>query len=134
MPNRPWRTSFDSTMPKARHSQLDKDRRSVAQRLRMAREMAGLSQAQVADRLGLHRPSVSEIEAGRRRVSAEELSFLATLFGVSEAWILGSTPEKLEVNDDRISLAARELAKLSGKELEKLLTLLAALRKDYDEP
>ena len=38
----------------------------IASRLRSAREMAGLSQGQVAKMLGMHRPTISEIEAGRR--------------------------------------------------------------------
>ena len=37
----------------------------IGGRLRMAREMAGLSQSQVAKMLSLHRPSISEMEAGR---------------------------------------------------------------------
>ena len=36
----------------------------VAERLRLAREQAGLSQGQVARLLGKHRPTISEIEAG----------------------------------------------------------------------
>ena len=39
----------------------------IASRLREARRMAGLSQAQVAKMLGLHRPSITESEAGNRR-------------------------------------------------------------------
>jgi DNA-binding XRE family transcriptional regulator len=45
----------------------------IARRLKEARKLAGLSQGQVAKMLGLHRPSVSEMEAGNRRVSADEL-------------------------------------------------------------
>ena len=59
-------------------SDLGEDRKIIASRLRTAREMAGLSQAQVAKVLGLHRPSVSEMEAGRRRVSVDELSQILT--------------------------------------------------------
>ena len=53
--------------------------------------MAGLTQGQVAKRLRWHRPTVTEIEAGRRRVQAEELTVLAELYGVKTAWILGKT-------------------------------------------
>ena len=37
-------------------------RLEIASRLKLAREMAGLTQGQVASRLGWHRPTVSEIE------------------------------------------------------------------------
>ena len=51
-------------------STQDSLRQDLATRLKLAREMAGLTQAQVARQLGWHRPTVSEIEAGRRRVLA----------------------------------------------------------------
>ena len=52
-------------------------RTDIGARLRQARELAGLSQGQVAKLMSLHRPAVSEMEAGRRRVSAEELKQMA---------------------------------------------------------
>lgn len=58
--------------------------------LRDARERAGLSQALVASVLGVHRPSVSEIEAGRRGVGAAELSVLAELYGLNADEALGA--------------------------------------------
>ena len=42
--------------------------------------MSGLSQAQVAKMLDLQRPSITEMEAGNRAVSAEELVNLAEIF------------------------------------------------------
>lgn len=56
-------------------------REELGARLRSAREASGLTQAEVAARLGLSRPAVAEIEAGRRGVSGLELDRLAYLFG-----------------------------------------------------
>lgn len=103
-------------------------RMAIAERIREARKQAGLSQGQVAKLMGLHRPSVSEIEAGNRRVRAEELAKLAEFFDVSVAWLLGDVPESVETDDPRIQLAARELKKLKPKDLERLLRLLASMR------
>jgi|SRR5262245_47324915 transcriptional regulator with XRE-family HTH domain len=100
----------------------------IASRIREARKMAGLSQAQVAKMLGLHRPSISEIEAGNRSVSAEEISKLAEIYEVSVSWLLGEDTEKLDVHDDRLQLAARELKKLKPEDLDRLLKLLASTR------
>jgi transcriptional regulator with XRE-family HTH domain len=100
----------------------------LAERLREARKLAGLSQGQVAKILGLHRPSVSEIEAGNRRISADELSRLAETYDVSVAWLLGQAPDSIDGQDPRLELAARELLKLKPDDLERLLQLLAALR------
>jgi transcriptional regulator with XRE-family HTH domain len=107
-------------------SDTDAIRISIAARLRAAREQAGLSQGQVAKLLGLQRPSMSEIEAGRRRVSAEELTRLADIYNVSISWL---TQEKPEVADPAIELAARELAKLKGEDLDRVLRFLRTLRK-----
>ena len=64
-------------------------RKAIASRLRLSREMAGLTQGQVAKSFDWHRPTVSEIEAGRRRVSAEELATLAEIYGVNIPWLVG---------------------------------------------
>lgn len=100
----------------------------IAERLREARRLAGLSQGQVARLLGMHRPSISGIEAGNRRVSADELARLAEAYDVSIAWLLGDIPDTFDTHDPRLELAARELAKLKPNDLERLLRLLAAMR------
>jgi len=51
-------------------------------RLRRARQLAGLSQAEVARRLGKPRSFVSKCESGERRVDAVELGELADLYSV----------------------------------------------------
>lgn len=104
------------------------DRNKIAVRIREARKLAGLSQTQVANILGIHRPSVTEIEAGNRRVSAEELARMAELFDVSVAWLVGKASESIESDDPRVELAARELNRLKPDDLERLLKLLAAIR------
>ena len=101
----------------------DRDEDSMAKRLRSAREMAGLSQGQVARLLGIHRPSVSEMEAGRRRVSADELRQLAELYAVDIAWLAGTR----SVDDSpQVELAARELAKLKKDDLDRVRALLGS--------
>jgi len=101
----------------------------LADRLRSAREMAGLSQAQVARILHMHRPTISEMEAGRRRVSADELRRLADLYEVDIAWLAGSRSME---DQPRIELAARELAKLKDDDLDRVLRLLRSLRRDRE--
>lgn len=106
----------------------DAQRSAIAERLREARKAAGLSQGQVAKLLQMHRPTISEIEAGNRRVSAEELVKFAETYDVTVSWLLGETVEQLEVNDPRLQLAARELSKLKPDDLDRLLRLLASMR------
>lgn len=65
-------------------------RSRLARRLRAARVRAGLTQVEVARTLELHRPAVTEIEAGRRSVSSEELERFSRLYQVSVAELLGA--------------------------------------------
>ena len=108
-------------------------RQLITQRIREARQLAGLSQGQVAKLMGMHRPTVSEIEAGNRRVTADEIGRFAEIFDVSTAYLLGETADKLAMDDPKLQLAARELAKLSPDALDGLLRALAAVRTDSDD-
>lgn len=103
-------------------------RKVLANRLREARRLSGLSQGQVAQMMNLHRPSVTEIEAGNRRVSAEELTRFADIYEVSLAYLTGQAPDSLSLDDPRLEMAARELQRLKPESLDKLLRALAALR------
>jgi len=101
---------------------------SVAERLREAREAAGLSQGQIAKKLAMHRPTITEIEAGRRKVPAHELEQFAKLYGVPVNWIVsGSTGD--ETADARMLIAARELSKMNDADLDRLMKMLRMLRK-----
>ena len=86
----------------------------IAVRLRLARIQAGLSQGQVATMLGVHRPTISEIEAGRRRVAAEELLVFARIYAVSVIWLIGGEASASAV-EDRLRPGASELAKHKPK-------------------
>lgn len=110
------------------HNMPEPTREQIAGRIRIAREAAGLSQGQVAKLMGVHRPTISEIEAGRRRVSGEELAKFSELYGVSVDWLTGVMQES-DPSEDRILLAARELAKMKDDDLDRLLSLLRMLRK-----
>lgn len=102
-------------------------RNQLAARLRMAREQAGLSQGQVAKMFGVHRPTISQIEAGVRRVQAEELTRFAEAYRVTVAWLMEEGPGA-GAQEAKVELAARELAKLKDDDLDRVLALLASLR------
>lgn len=104
----------------------------IAARIREARQAAGLTQGQVAKILGLHRPSVSEMEAGNRSVTAEELSKLAETFDVSLAWLAGEGADRVDTWDNKLQLAARELRKLKPEDLDRLLKIVASMRTERD--
>lgn len=109
-------------------TEMSEQRESIAKRLRVAREQAGLSQGQVAKLMGWHRPTVSQIEAGQRRVSAEELSTLASHYRVSVTWLTMITDPEDDPVDPQLELAARELQRLKPDDLQRVIRLLNALK------
>lgn len=113
-------------------SDAQERKRIIASRLREARSIAGLKQGQVARLLGMHRPTISAIEAANRNVSATEIVRFAEIYDVSVSWLSGQGVEKLDPHDDRVQLAFRELEKLKPDDLDKLLKVLAALQGSED--
>jgi DNA-binding XRE family transcriptional regulator len=57
-------------------------------RLRELRLAAGLTQAELARRTGIHRPNIARVEAGRHTPSLETLARLATAIGVPTTVVL----------------------------------------------
>lgn len=102
------------------------EREKIAERLKEARTMAGLSQDSAAKILGIQRPSISEIEAGKRKVSAEEVIQFAKLYKVSTSWLLLKDDVESEM-DEQMKVAARELSKMSEVDRKKLLDVLKIL-------
>lgn len=113
---------------------MDISAQELANRLRRAREASGLTQAEVAAHLTVSRPTVAEIEAGRRGVSGLELDRLAYLFGrdireflrssfdVEDALsaVLRAAPELAE---DALAESLRHAVRL-GRELSDLEELV----------
>jgi transcriptional regulator with XRE-family HTH domain len=74
----------------------EKDDKIIGERLERFREIRGLSQAVVAQRLGIPSEDLKEVEAGKRRLRKEWIAGLREAFGLDPAWLLGGkTPEDL---------------------------------------
>lgn len=110
----------------------DERRKLMGSRLSLARKRAGLSQAQVAIELELPRPSISEIESGRRRVAADELLKFSELYSVDMDWLAGRDEQRVDIIRDKFQLAARKVAGLKQEDLEKVIDLLTSLGSKED--
>ena len=85
-----------------------------------------LTQAQVAHQLGMRRPSISEIEWGRRHVKADELQAMATLYRVSARLLMyGAGPKDGQL----VELVAEELAHLTDADLDRLSRALEIVKR-----
>lgn len=114
-------------------SKADEKNIAIGERLRLARTQAGLSQGQVAKMLSLHRPSVSETEAGRRKAAPQELVQFARIYHVSVDWLVGADSDETDLRRDKLLLAARGLANLKQEDLDLVLQVLASLQTREDE-
>ena len=72
-------------MSKSIHSS---EYKTVIKKLREAREAAGLTQAEAAEKLGKPQSYISKIERGERRLDIVELQTLAKLFNVKSSELI----------------------------------------------
>ncbi len=100
------------------------ERDKIAERLKEARVLAGLSQESAAKILKLQRPAISEIESGKRKVSAEEIIEFAKLYKVSTSWLLLKDDEQEEKMSEQLKIAARQLANMKEADRKRLLDIL----------
>lgn len=70
-------------------SEEDENAYGLAGRLALARKARGISQQQVANRIGVTRRTISDYELGRRQPSLEVLSALAKCYTVTTDYLLG---------------------------------------------
>jgi transcriptional regulator with XRE-family HTH domain len=97
----------------------------LGQRLREARESLGLPQSTVADHLDIPRTAVSEIEAGRRKVTFLELKRLAALYRRPIAYFSGDAPA---AEDETTTALYRTTEELSSTDREQVLRFAQFLR------
>ena len=88
---------------------------SIGERVRDSRASVGLSQQDLADRVGLERSMISKLEKGTRRVDAMELTAIARVLEYPVTHFLAPTPEVVsrrtavaETDEPGESAAARD--------------------------
>lgn len=75
---------------------------AIAKRIKETREYLGLTQQQVANAISIPRSAVSDIEAGKRKVTVDELKQLARVLRHPVSHFLG---EELEMSPEAKALA-----------------------------
>lgn len=101
---------------------------TIGGRFRRARLCSHLTQKQAAAILGIHRPSVSEIEADRRRLSADEAARFARAVDVDAHWLVTGEGRGAVDLDEKIRRLARVLCRMEPEDLDELLETLDSLR------
>ena len=98
----------------------DLDRKTLGERLRIAREYVGLKQEDVARHLSIPRSALSHIEAGQRKVEALELSRMAKLYQRPLSWFTGEGAVPGVDLPDEVAHVARAAASLSPQDQQEL--------------
>ncbi|WP_063837366.1 helix-turn-helix domain-containing protein [Streptomyces griseus] len=104
-------------------------------RLKSTREYLGLSQQQVAERTGIVRSAVSDIERGMRRVEVMELQKLARLYRLPASYFLDEE-EAADAGEHALAglpRAGRPLSEGDRIEVAKFIQYLHARRQAEEE-
>jgi transcriptional regulator with XRE-family HTH domain len=91
----------------------------MKERIAEVRKSAGLSQAEMADRLGLSRNFISLMENGNRIPSDRTVADICREFGVNRIWLETGVGEPFQPKDKREELKAIFADVLSGRPSEK---------------
>lgn len=106
---------------------------TLAQRIKACRSKAGLSQAELADRLVVDREDVAEWESGQSSPDIETLKSLAGLFGVSTSDLLGKDGAVLGARTNRVAVDVQSLKKTGGRFLAKGTRAHTAVRQVFPD-
>lgn len=93
---------------------------TVGQRIKLKREERGLSQLELAKKVGYEtKGAVSMVEAGKRELPIEKLCEIAKVLNVSPNWLLGWAEDPILIKTD-LSLTIDELEDLNPEQLARI--------------
>ena len=90
---------------------------TLGERIRAARQAAGLSQEKLAERLGLTRQAVTKWETGQSAPSTENLLRLAEVLGVPVTALLDASAPEQQMQADKIYALQKEQARQGAAEI-----------------
>ncbi len=79
---------------------LDEKTQKFVIRLEDLKEQSGLTQTEIAKRIGIDRTAYSKIKNGTRKLSSSEAKKLANLFNVSTDYLLGESSKTSDSTPD----------------------------------
>lgn len=116
------------TEPRAKYVrpsvEVESNKEKLIARLKEAREYVGASQDQVGKVLNVPRSAVSEMESGKRNISAIELQKLAKLFQRPVSWFTDDVIEGAPADVEFLARTAAELSDNDRSELQKFAEFL----------
>lgn len=101
--------------------------------LKVFRRRSGLSQAEVAHLLGIHRSQLSKFERGTRQPSMEHVTILCLIYGMrAPDFCVAALPQFENILAERLQVLLGEI-KQPSSELSALVEKLETSRSTYDD-
>lgn len=97
------------------------------ERLAALRDKKGLSQKEIATRLGMARTTYSGYENGSREPDLKTLNKIAEFYEVNVDWLVTGTKTAMNEEDKKL---LKNFNKLNDKDQEYILELMERLRKE----
>ena len=100
--------------------------RKIGQRIKKLRGEIGISQQDLADRLGVLRPTISQMENGERKVTAEELIKLSEILNTPVQYLMGLEDQPEVVLQERSGKMTKPQMRINvpAKNLDKFKEVL----------
>jgi len=95
--------------------------------LKILRKKRGLTQEEVADKIGATKITISRYESNQRKIGGENLVKLAKLFNVTPEYILSGKEESITISQDKLTKANMAFFKsdnISDEDKKEMLDLL----------
>lgn len=103
-----------------------------AKKLKTLRELAGMSQKDLADKVGISTVMISQYENGKKMPGRDTLKKLAAVFGTSTSDLLGDSQE--DEMPEEIIILNRAAKKMSPEKRQQLLEMAKAMfKEDFKE-
>ncbi|NLI22257.1 MAG: helix-turn-helix transcriptional regulator [Clostridiales bacterium] len=103
-------------------------RQDIANRLKFAREKAGITQEEAAQTISVKPQSISNYERAVSRIDSDSLILLCDKYNVSIEWVLtgsGASPESNLSSDESILLEGYRSLSQQGKEYMQQTLVMA---------
>lgn len=98
--------------------------KTIADRLKEARNKAGMHQEDAARSMEMSRPTLSAIESGKRVVSAEEVRKFSALYDASSNWLLYGDNSEEEARMRRLGKYYQLYSRLNAAEQNEVIKFI----------
>ncbi|EGI3979555.1 helix-turn-helix transcriptional regulator [Escherichia coli] len=100
---------------------------SFSTRFLQLRKEHGLTQPQMADKVGIHLTQVRRYESGEAQPSLEILKRIAVTFSVSADWLIFEDGEREPQDELKLKLKFEAIKQMDEEELKSVTSVLDAL-------